>query len=131
DWRGDHFKSSDEANACGWLRQLFVREDGKQLLLGQAVPREWLEAGQTCGLEHAATYFGPTSVLYTGSQNEITAQVSGPTRNAPKAIRLRFRTPNERPLLSVTLNGKPWKQFKGEWVELPGTIGPATVVARY
>ena len=20
DWRGDHYKSSDESNACGWLR---------------------------------------------------------------------------------------------------------------
>ena len=29
DWRGDHYKSSDEANACGWLRYLFVREEGR------------------------------------------------------------------------------------------------------
>ena len=42
DWRGDHFKSSDESNACGWLRQIFVREDGDQLILGQAVPRDYL-----------------------------------------------------------------------------------------
>ena len=29
DWRGDHFKSSDEANATGWLRYLFLREEGE------------------------------------------------------------------------------------------------------
>src|ERR1051325_3153250 len=43
DWRGDQFKSSDESNTAGWLRYLFVRDDGDQLLLGQAVPRSWLK----------------------------------------------------------------------------------------
>ena len=66
DWRGDHYKSSDESNAAGWLRYLFVREEGEQLLIGQAVPREWLRPGQRCGIERTATYFGPASVLYTG-----------------------------------------------------------------
>ena len=47
DWRGDHYKTSDEANACGWLRYLFVREEGDVLLIGQAVPRDWLKPGQT------------------------------------------------------------------------------------
>ena len=58
DWRGDHYKSSDEANATGWLRYLFVREEGEELLLGQAVPREWLRAGQRCGVERAGTTSG-------------------------------------------------------------------------
>jgi len=46
DWRGDQFKSSDESNTAGWLRDLFLREEGNQLLLGQAVPRDWLRDGQ-------------------------------------------------------------------------------------
>jgi hypothetical protein len=131
DWRGDHYKSSDEANACGWLRQVFVREEGDALLLGQAVPREWLKPGQKCGLERGATYFGFVSILYTARENEITAQVKGPRRNPPKQIRLRFREPNGRPLLSVMVNGRKWSKFEGEWVRLPGDIGSATVVARY
>ena len=130
DWRGDHFKSSDEANCAGWLRYLFVREEGDRLLIGQAVPREWLRAGQKCGIERTATYFGKTSVLYTGGENEITAALEGPKRNPPKQIRLRFREPGEHPLASVTVNGKPWKQFEGEWVQLPGDIGSATIVAK-
>jgi hypothetical protein len=131
DWRGDHYKSSDEANACGWLRQLFVRESGGDLLFGQAVPREWLRPGARCGLERAATYFGPASVLYTGAQDEISAKLEGPKRNTPKSIRLRFREPDGRPISSVTVNGKSWEEFKGEWVELPGNVGAATVVARF
>ena len=130
DWRGDHFKSSDEANCAGWLRDLFVREEGEVLLLGQAVPREWLRAGARCGIERAATYFGPTSVLYTGSEHEITAQVKGPRRNPPKEIRLRFRHPQARPLASVTMNGRPWRRFNGEWVTLPGDSGVVEVIAR-
>jgi hypothetical protein len=131
DWRGDHFKSSDESNCCGWLRYLFVREEGDALLVGQAVPREWLRPGQRCGLERTATYFGNAGVLYEGGENQITATLDGPTRNPPKQIRLRFREPNERPLASVRVNGKSWKRFKGEWVDLPGDIAQATIEARY
>jgi hypothetical protein len=131
DWRGDQYKSSDESNTAGWLRYLFVREEGDTLLIGQAVPREWLRAGQTCGIERTGTYFGPASVTYSGGGNEITAKLDAPRRNPPKAIRLRFREPKGRSLSSVEANGKPWKQFKGDWVQLPGDIGAATVLARY
>ena len=116
---------------AGWLRYLFVREERDTLLIGQAIPREWLRAGQRCGIERTGTYFGPTSVVYTGGANEISARLDGPRRNTPKAIRLRFREPGGRSLASVAVNGKPWKQFKGEWVELPGDVGAATVVASY
>ena len=131
DWRGDHYKSSDEANACGWLRQVFVREQGDELLLGQAVPRDWLKAGQRCGIEHGATYFGPTTIVYTAAANKIDAHLEAPTRNAPKQIRLRFRAPNEHPLVSVTVKGKPWKRFTNDWVELPGDIGNAELSASF
>jgi hypothetical protein len=131
DWRGDHFKSSDEANCAGWLRYLFVREDGDTLLIGQAVPREWLKPGQRCGYERGQTYFGKTSIIYEGGENRIFAKLEGPTRNPPKRIRVRFREPGQRPLASVTVNGKPWKKFKDEWVELSGNVGAATVEARF
>jgi hypothetical protein len=131
DWRGDQYKSSDESNVAGWLRYLFVREEGDKLLLGQAVPRQWLQAGQQCGIERTATYFGPASVVFSAGDNQITATLGAPHRNPPKEVRLRFREPGGRSLSSVEVNGKPWKQFKGEWVQLPGDIGAATVVARY
>lgn len=131
DWRGDQFKSSDESNTAGWLRYLFAREEGDTLLLGQAVPRTWLTPGKRCGLERAATYFGMVSVVYTSEANRIGAEVSGPRRNPPRELRLRFREPQARPIHSVTVNGKEWKQFSGEWVTLPGEIGNASVKAEY
>jgi hypothetical protein len=131
DWRGDQYKSSDESNVAGWLRYLFVREQGDTLLLGQAVPREWLQPGRRCGLERTATYFGPASVVFNAADNQITATLEAPRRNPPKALRLRFREPAGRPLSAVQLNGKPWKKFKGEWVDLPADTTTATVVAHY
>jgi hypothetical protein len=131
DWRGDHFKSSDESNCAGWLRYLFVREEGEALLVGQAVPREWLKPGSQCGLERTSTPFGPASVRYAGGTDQITAHLGGAGRNPPKEIRLRFREPNGRPIASLTVNGKPWTKFRGEWVDLPGDIGAAEVVAQY
>ncbi|HEX3989144.1 MAG TPA: hypothetical protein VHZ30_06910, partial [Verrucomicrobiae bacterium] len=131
DWRGDHYKTSDEANACGWLREIFVREEGDSLLIGQAVPRDWLKSGQECGIENAATYFGKTTVVYHGGPGSITAELQGPTRSPPREIRLRFRSPNEKAPLKVAVNGKLWKNLSGDWVILPGSIGTAEIVATY
>jgi hypothetical protein len=131
DWRGDHFKSSDESNCAGWLRYLFVRETDDALLLGQAVPREWLRNGARCGMEKTATWFGPVSVRYESSARQITARFQGAHRNPPPEIRLRFRHPEERRPTGVTVNGKRWTDHEGEWIRLPGTIGQARVVASY
>ncbi|HZV34623.1 MAG TPA: hypothetical protein VFB72_08640, partial [Verrucomicrobiae bacterium] len=131
DCRGDIYKTSDEANACGWLRYLFVREEGDTLLIGQAVPRDWLKPGQRCGIENAATYFGNTSILYSGGPGKITATLKGPTRNTPGKILVRFRTPGSRPLASVKVNGRAWKDFHEDWVTLPGNVGSTTIAAKY
>jgi len=129
DWRGDHYKTSDEANACGWLRDLFLREDGDDLLIGQAIPRDWLEPGKECGMENAPTYFGDTSVIYKADERQITATLRGPRRNPPRSIRLRFRAPREKTPLSITVNGRPATAVHDNWVALPGDIGDATIVA--
>jgi len=131
DWRGDHYKTSDEANACGWLRYLFLREEGDVLLIGQAVPRDWLRPGQKCGMENSATYFGKSSIVYEGRSGRIIATLQGPTRNPPREIRLRFRAPEEKTLAKVTVNGKSWEKLDRDWVILPGNIETATVTATY
>jgi hypothetical protein len=131
DWAGDQYKTSDEGNACGWLRELFVREEGDTLLIGQAIPREWLMAGKRCGIENGATYFGDTSVVYEGGAGVITAKVQGAVRNSPREIRVRFRTPGEKALKRVTVNGRVWRKVDRDWVALPGDIGEATVVVAY
>jgi hypothetical protein len=131
DWRGDHYKTSDEANACGWLRFLFVREEGDVLLIGQAIPRDWLKPGQQCGIQNTATYFGKTSVLYHAASGRIIANLQAPARNPPREIRLRFRAPGGAPPAKVTVNGQSWTKLDGDWVILPGNIGAAAIIAAY
>ncbi len=129
-WRGDHYKSSDEANAAGWLRYLFVREEGEELLVGQAIPREWLAPGKECGVERAATHFGPVSVRYAAAANSVTATIEGPRRNPPKRIRVRFRLPEGATAVMVRVNDKPVQMDTAGWVILPGDIGRAVVEVR-
>jgi hypothetical protein len=132
DWRGDHFKSSDEANAAGWLRYLFLREqDERTLLVGQAVPREWLGEGKRCGLERGGSWFGPVSVMYTGGRGELRCRLSGAMRNPPELIRVRFRHLEGRVWNEVRVNGEVWDRVEGDWVLLPGGMGDVEVVARY
>jgi hypothetical protein len=52
-------------------------------------------------------------------------------RNPPREIRVRFRAPDEKPLSSVTVNGRPWWKLDRDWVILPGNIGNASIVANY
>jgi len=129
DWRGDHYKSPDEANACGWLRYLFVREDGDRLLLGQAVPTDWLMPGSRCGVERAVTHFGEMSIIFEANEGRITAQIDGPRRNPPERILLRFRAPAAQRVVSVDVGGEQWSDMDGGWVVLPGDIGRVTVRA--
>lgn len=133
---GDHFKSSDECNLTCWLRMMFVREQGEDLYLGQAVPRYWLAQGRRVGIDRAASHFGPLSFWVTSraGQGEIRATVTPPQRNRPRAIYVRLRHPQARPIQSVTVNGKDYDKFDAgkEWIVLPGTVlGPQEIVAHY
>jgi hypothetical protein len=59
------------------------------------------------------------------------SDASIPRRYPPRRIRLRFREPGARPIQSVTVNGEPWSHFNGEWVDLPGDTGVATLIVRF
>ncbi|MHC4795572.1 MAG: hypothetical protein ACYTF1_02920, partial [Planctomycetota bacterium] len=90
--RGDHFKTSDEANSTYWLRLMFVREKGEDLILGQAIPRYWLKAGKSVGIDRATTYFGQMSLRINSrvAKGEIEVVVNPPIRNRPKDIYVRL-----------------------------------------
>ena len=120
DWRGDHYKSSDEANSTFWLRMMFIQERGDELYIGAAIPRYWLADGKTCGIENAATYFGPMSVKYEShaADGRIEVTVDPPKRNPPKRIYVRFRHPEGKKITRCELNGKPYANFNAdkEWL---------------
>lgn len=133
---GDHFKSSDEAQAAYWLRLMFVHEQGGDLYLGRAIPRYWLADGNVIGIERAATHFGPLTFKIDSrvGEGQIKAIVSALQRNRPQRIYVRFRHPERKPIQAVTVNGRAYDQFDTdkEWVILPGDIeGEQEIVARY
>jgi hypothetical protein len=135
DWRGDHYKASDESNSTYWLRLMFVDERGQDLYLGMALPRYWLADGASPGIERAATHFGPLSLRFESqaAQDRIVATLDPPTRRTPHQMFLRFRHPQEKLLVRVTINGQPWTKFdpKGELVQLPKLTERATITAEY
>jgi len=135
DWRGDHYKSSDESNSTYWLRLAFIDERGEDLYLGMAVPRAWLADGSGPAIERAATYFGPMGLRYEShaARGFITAVLDPPGRRPPKRTFLRFRHPEGKAIQRVELDGKPWDKFdaKREVVDLPPLGRQATVTAFY
>jgi hypothetical protein len=133
---GCHFKTPDEAQVCGWLRQMFIREQGDELYLGQAIPRYWLADGQRVAIRRAATHFGSMwlEMESHAADGRLQARFAPPERNPPKTIYLRLRHPEGRQMRSVTLNGEEYKQFDAdkEWVVLPGRLkGVQEIVASY
>jgi len=136
DHRGDHYKSSDEANSTYWLRMMFIQERGNELWLGAAIPRYWLVDGKQCGIENARTYFGQMSVKYESktSEGRIEMIIDPPRRNPPKRILARFRHPEGKSMTRCELNNRPYANFnpEKEWVMLKQrSERPIRVIAYY
>jgi hypothetical protein len=135
DHRGDHYKSSDEANSTFWLRLMFIQERGDALYLGAAIPRYWLADGNKIGVENASTYFGPMSVKYESNlkKGKIEVALDPPRRNPPKKIFVRFRHPEGKKMTRCEVNGKVYKNFDPhkEWVVLTDCPKKTTRIVAY
>jgi hypothetical protein len=135
DHRGDHYKSSDEANSTYWLSMMFIQERSDELWLGAAIPRYWLADGKSCGIQDARTYFGPMSVRYESkvSEGRIEATLDPPHRNLPKRIFVRFRHPEGKKITRCEVDGKPYKKFDPdkEWVALGKRSDKLTWIVAY
>ena len=61
------------------------------------------------------------------------ATVELPTRNPYKDAWLVARVPGAKPLASVEIDGKPWKDFDAvrQWVHLPRKAGEIKVILRF
>jgi hypothetical protein len=67
-------------------------------------------------------------------EGNIAATVDFPANGFGATTKLRLRTPGQRPMKSVLLNGKKWTQFdpSEETITIPaGARGHMTVVAEY
>ncbi|MBD3175687.1 MAG: hypothetical protein GF320_10940 [Armatimonadia bacterium] len=104
--QGDHFKTSDEAQAAHWLRMMLLRENVDDLWIGQAVPRGWMASSQAVEIERCATWFGPAGFRVEHSGERTVMELDPPTRNLPRRLVLRLRHPDGRPFTRVTMDGR-------------------------
>jgi len=131
--------SSPDNGTAGWFmenfRNLLVMEEGQSLWAARATPRAWLEQGKKIAVKNAPTYFGPFAyeIASDVDNGKITATVEIPSRKPPHPVLLRLRHPEMTPIKSVTVNGKPWRDFDPakEVIRLHGVDGSVNVVATY
>ena len=116
-----------------WLL-VFEDPNSDVLWFGKSMPERWLEDGQKVSISGAPTRFGRVSFTTTShlADNKIEATVNLPPDFTATA-KLRLRVPDERKLLSVTLNGRPWKNFTSEGVITitPSPTPHITLTAHY
>lgn len=138
-WRwGQYFGPPSTDGAWFELyRNMLVREkDDHTLILGQATPRAWLQDGKVISVKDAPTWFGRISfeIRSHAGSGSIDASVHLDGGLPGTTILLRLRHPQDRPLRSVTVNGKEWQDFDPheEWIRIPDAGSQQySVVARY
>lgn len=84
------------------FRHMLLREDKDKLVLGQAIPREWLQPGKSTEVTNAPTVFGPVSYTMQAQQDgSVRVHVAPPTRKAVGEIELHVRHPSRRDIFTV------------------------------
>ncbi|MCC6445407.1 MAG: hypothetical protein IT210_18345 [Armatimonadetes bacterium] len=123
-------------------RQLFVRERGgydgseQELWLLQAIPRSWLRPGSRLGVRDTGTYFGgriSLSLKADEAGKSISAEVRLKKLSVcPKAVLIRLRSGDGRPLRSAEVNGSSGGTLPGDLIRLPAVRnGVFKIIGRY
>lgn len=107
-----------------------------KLRLAYATPRAWLEQGKEIVVKRAPTLFGEISYQIRSEidQNKIYITVNLPDQAVTaKEISIRLRTPGNRTIKSVRLNGKSLRSFDAakETIDLAGEYGLLNLTVIY
>jgi hypothetical protein len=128
-------KIFEEAAFLERFRNMLVMEQGDSLWITRAAPRAWLEQGRKIGVKNAPTHFGSLAyeIVSDVDRGKIDATVEMPSRNPPESVLLRFRHPQATQMKSVSVNGRPWKDFDAaaETIRLHDLQGTVKVEAGY
>jgi len=155
----EHFHNMggwNKTHETGWFlcqtRTMLVTERGDELWLAPMVTNHWMKDGMKVAVQNAPTRFGKVSYTITSAavKGQIEAVIrletdrsgesagSGdPRRTSPretlKRIVIRLRHPEGKPIRSVTVQGKPHKDFdpQKETVTIAPSAGPIIVQAQY
>ncbi len=152
----EHFHNNgawNKTHETGWFlaqtRLMLVMERGDdELWLAPFVTNHWMKNGMVVGVRNAPTKFGKVSYKITSAVSKgyieavveplVVRQAHHPersrgTRSVPETLVLRLRHPDEKPIKSVTVNGKPHKDFnpQREYIRLKPDTGKIIVRAQY
>ena len=101
------------------LRKMLVREDGRTLWLGQAIPCDWLTEGKRIAVSDAPTFFGTVSYSITANADgTLRVSLDPPMRAAPAEIALRLRDPKHRKIARVRADRPAKITFSNDTVRL-------------
>lgn len=129
----------NKTHETAWLleqtRLMLVMERGRELWLAPFVTNAWLKDGSRVAVTNAPTRFGTVSfqIVSHVAQGYVEATIAPPTRTAPRALVLRLRHPEGKPIRSVVVNGRPHRQFdaRRECITLRPGPGPMVVRTHY
>jgi hypothetical protein len=129
----------NKTHETGWFlcqtRIMLVNERGDDLWLAPFVTDQWLKDGQKIAVRNAPTNFGNVSYKIDSkvAQGTIEAAIELPEQFSAKHIVLRLRHPEGKPIKSVTVQGKEYKDFdpKKDTITLPSTGRNISVRANY
>jgi len=137
-WRvgsGPMYKIPDGARFVNRVCDLLAMEVGDELWLAAGTPRRWLEPGRRIEVYGIETAFG--KVAYTmrhgDASGTVEADITMPDWMRPKRVLLFVRSPFERPIKSVRIDGQDWRQWDNdrEAVVLPARSGTLRVTISY
>jgi hypothetical protein len=131
---GPFYKCPDEARFISQVIDLLIVEKNEEIWLAAGTPRRWLEAGQNIELNRAQTEYGEVSYsLRPGKLPEtIEADIQLPVAACPKILLL-VRSPYQKPIRQVTINGREWKEWDAEKesIVIPQTTKNVQVAVSY
>jgi len=138
----EHFRNGgawNKTHETGYFLQqsrwMLVQERGDELWLAPFVPSAWLADGKRIEVRRAPTLFGPVAYTVRSrvAKGRIEVAIEPPARRAPKAIVVRLRHPDGRPIKAVTVDGAPHRDFDpaGSTVRVSPAAGRREIVVHY
>jgi hypothetical protein len=129
--RQPHLHSTSEMIRL--LDMMLLKEDKDEVWIAWGAPRKWLENGKKIEVTKVQTSYGPIDFQISSQVSEglITAEIKASLRKSPAVIRLKLRHPEGKNIRKVEINGKDYKNFKGEVINIQPVDTDMSIVARY
>jgi len=129
----EHFHNTggwNKTHETGWFlcqtRIMLVMERGDELWLAPMVTNRWMKDGMKVAVRNALTRFGKVNYTITSAAaaGHIDAVIEPHGPLSARRIVIRLRHPDGKPMQSVTVQGKPHKDFDPRKETV--TIAPST-----